>query len=377
MKITKRILSLLLAFMIPLSFIACSSEGTQSLSDDKTSASSNKATKGLEFTAQKDGTFAVSGYTGTSSKINIPAKHDGIAVTAIGENAFADSQIRSVSGGKNVVTIGEGAFSNCYMLQKFDISGDITTINSDAFCECTTLTEIDLPDTLTGLGYSAFQGCTSLETITIPKNLNVIRNSAFSGCTSLKAVEFSGGTTSIEYAAFQNCKALSELELPDTLNGIGTYSFAGCTSLKSITIPESVTYVDSEAFNTSLTITVMGSTSGWRSGWAGSKANVILEYENHSSPIVYVTPGRYTLVTDNEYIPEQYLYIYGDTLEWSSKSGVLWDTRLYQIHTEGNILHCIAKTDGYIDQDMLYDGESGCITIEYPLITYHFYLDNY
>ncbi len=69
-------------------------------------------TDGLSYTLNTDNTWTVSGMgSATGTEIIIPDKYEGLAVTAIGANAFANEDIASISFGTNIGYIGEGAFA--------------------------------------------------------------------------------------------------------------------------------------------------------------------------------------------------------------------------------------------------------------------------
>jgi hypothetical protein len=52
----------------------------------------DKYTEGLEFTLNEDGTeYSVTGYTGDSTQVVIPAEYNGLPVTSIGYRAFENS----------------------------------------------------------------------------------------------------------------------------------------------------------------------------------------------------------------------------------------------------------------------------------------------
>lgn len=90
-------------------------------------------------------------YTGTGGNIVIPSELDGVAVTAIGENAFEGTD--TLTG----VTIPDS----------------VTNIGNDAFCDCLSLSSVTLPDNYVSIGSSAFYNCPELKNITIPENADI------------------------------------------------------------------------------------------------------------------------------------------------------------------------------------------------------------
>ena len=113
-------------------------------------------------------------------------------VTSIDDRAFCLTVVDDISIPKEVITIGEGAFSQCYNLTNITIPDSITSINNGAFCACHNLKIITLPDSITSIGDSSFTGCENLTTITIPKSVTSIGKHAFNQCDNLKTVNYEG-----------------------------------------------------------------------------------------------------------------------------------------------------------------------------------------
>ncbi len=87
----------------------------------------------------KKRTVSCTGFAGKdSSKVKIPStiKINGYTfkVTAVGKNAFAKKKIKSVTIGKNVTSIGSGAFKSCKSLKTISIkSTALKTVGKNAF----------------------------------------------------------------------------------------------------------------------------------------------------------------------------------------------------------------------------------------------------
>ena len=146
----------------------------------------------FEYTVS-DGTVTITKYTGTGGDVTVPETIDGMAVTVIGESAFAEhTDVTRVAMPDNV-----------------------TEVRSNAFANCTALNKINLPSGLTYLGHSAFRGCTSLTEIEIPASLEKTANEYdYTGPfaqSGLKEVAFEEGTTQIAERLFKDCAALEVL----------------------------------------------------------------------------------------------------------------------------------------------------------------------
>jgi hypothetical protein len=71
------------------------------------------STAAADFThAVSDDTVAITGYTGSATNIVIPGTIGGLPVTVIGENAFQEKHLTSVTIPDGVTTIGAEAFAN-------------------------------------------------------------------------------------------------------------------------------------------------------------------------------------------------------------------------------------------------------------------------
>ena len=158
------------------------------------------------------------------------------------------SMLQDVSIGKNVTSISNAAFGNCYSIANITIPNSVTSIGGHAFSTCYSLASITIPDGVTSIGSFAFSGCYSLASITIPDGVTSIGIFAFSTCYSLASITIHDGVTSIGGSAFSSCHSLASITIPDGVTSISNAAFGNCYSLASITIPNSVTSIGNGAF---------------------------------------------------------------------------------------------------------------------------------
>lgn len=182
------------------------------------------------------------------SSITIPG-----SVKTIKQSAFQSSAITSLSIPNSVTKIEEFICYGCRNLKSLSVGSGLKALSYRAFFECSSLVSVNL-GSVTDLDYQSFAYCTSLEEIRIPKGVTLIGVGTFGECTSLKKVVFSDTVTEIAYQAFLNCTSLSSVSFPKKLKAIYRYAFYGCDALKRVTLPSSIEEVGEHAFPDSTTM---------------------------------------------------------------------------------------------------------------------------
>jgi len=204
----------------------------------------------IDFTEHFDG-VKILGYSGSVKAVKIPAVIEGLNVTDISNNAFANRNITSVEIPNTVTTIGDGAFSNCQQLSS-----------------------ITLHDGITSIGVNAFRK-TAIVSIKLPKKITLISQGMFAECRNLANIEIPEGVTVIGVEAFTTCVALSEVKLPTTIRAIHNSAFLNCNLLASVVIPESVTNIEfrGNPFVGCGALTMLTQASLRRRGWNPNARN--------------------------------------------------------------------------------------------------------
>ena len=139
-----------------------------------------------------------------------------IAAAVIGQEAFADSSLQSLTFARSVVGVGVRAFGGCRRLQtvRFGHGSSVTVLPEGVFCDCRLLTRVVLPAGLRRLGDRAFQSCCALGRVRLPGGLLVLPRLVFVGCVSLQEVLLPHGLRVIGEGAFAGCSALVTVAPP-------------------------------------------------------------------------------------------------------------------------------------------------------------------
>ena len=245
-------------------------------------------------------TGTIKKYNGNDAVVNIPSEINGTPVTTIGNAAFRDSSVTSVTIPASVTEIGSNAFAGCTNLTSVNYAGDwsnltiqsgnpavqdaaneqlfdfeftpdntavivtnykyngaaadvtipsrykgkpVTTIGHAAFFN-SAVTSVTIPDSVTSISDSAFINCPQLTNISIPNSVTYIGFSAFNSCTSLKSITLPSSLSTIQSYAFCNCGNLETIRIPVSVTSIGNCAFADCPSLMTVTYPGSKTQWD-------------------------------------------------------------------------------------------------------------------------------------
>lgn len=246
-------------------------------------------------------TGTIKKYNGNDAVVNIPSEINGTPVTTIGNAAFRDSSVTSVTIPASVTEIGSNAFAGCTNLTSVNYKGDwskltiqsgnpavqdaanaplfdfefippdntavivtnykyngaaadvtipsryqgkpVTTIGHAAFFN-SAVTSVTIPDSVTSISDEAFINCPKLTNISIPNSVTYIGFSAFSSCTSLKSITLPSSLSFISGALFLGCSQLTTIHIPVSVTSIGNNAFADCPSLMTVTYPGSKTQWD-------------------------------------------------------------------------------------------------------------------------------------
>jgi len=207
------------------------------------------------------------------------------SVTKVGYCAFFGSGLENLTIGKNLVEVGDGAFSGCPNLQSIQVAPENAQFKAQdgvvfskdgtvlhffpagrsgsyalpantvrvadyAFANAYELTDVALNEGLDEISGYAFSGCESLTTSVLPASLTTIGENAFEYCSAMSGyLLIPKNVISIGRFAFFNDYALTEIVIePEsklTRISYGTFGYCGITSF---TVPGTVSSMGQEVF---------------------------------------------------------------------------------------------------------------------------------
>ena len=155
----------------------------------------------------------------------------------IGESAFEDSEIFTMTIPYHVKELPNSVFKNCKRLCEVNIDGDLTAIGNEAFSGCSAMKFFTIPETVKTIGDNAFYWCHQLIRIDIPPSVKRIGVEAFSNCSRLTELILPDSVESLGDGAFSQCLHLEKIRLSAKLFELGPETFSECEELKEIIVP--------------------------------------------------------------------------------------------------------------------------------------------
>ena len=158
---------------------------------------------------------------------------EGCSVICDGVFAFQDYMAEDVRLGDKVPFDDRNSY-----LDKITLPSSLRHIGKETFRECGYLLSVRLPKGLLTIGDGAFMDCWQMERITFPSTLVRIGANAFDGCISLLKAKLGNSLKFIGDYAFEDCQDMQEVFIPDSIVSIGEDAFRGCRSIQAIHLSE-------------------------------------------------------------------------------------------------------------------------------------------
>ena len=131
-------------------------------------------------------------------------------LTSIGEYAFEKTNLKKVDlSNTHITSLPNGSFYNCQQLNDVKLPIALTDIGERAFYQ-STITSITFPSSLQKIDAGAFQ-YTQLTNVVIPTKTGYIGDGAFSDNANLKTVVVNGLECYLAVYAFANCPNLTDV----------------------------------------------------------------------------------------------------------------------------------------------------------------------
>ena len=237
----------------------------------------------IPFELNEEGTAYTFLGIADTAHITVPATYEGLPVTAVADNAFAQNlMLQGITLPDSVTQIGTRAFAGCRSLSSVTLGSGLQRIGASAFSECTSLERVSVPSvadwleiTFDGASATPFSyadelyvGDTAVTEITVPAGVTEIKAYAFYNMQKLTAVTLPDSVTRIGTRAFAACSRMTTCNMPAALTEIGAEAFYFCRSLSALTLPATVERIGVGTFLrcTSLTAATLTVTEGWSYG---------------------------------------------------------------------------------------------------------------
>ncbi|MCI7522676.1 leucine-rich repeat protein [Roseburia hominis] len=192
---------------------------------------------GWSYETNSNGTLTITGYSGTETKVTVPATIGGKSVSGIGNSAFYNNKVlEEVTVSEGIQSIGQQAFSMS-ALRKLWLPASLNTFkDGEDVCE------------LEGIYVdSASQYYRDVDGILYNKNMTTLVKYPSKKTASTFTVP--DGVTELADCSMDSNTSLRKVVLPDSLKTVGYWSFINCSNLSDITLPEQCTFVGQYAFS--------------------------------------------------------------------------------------------------------------------------------
>lgn len=157
---------------------------------EETVVDDNYGTLKYTLNSNKDSYSVSAVSSGVNVVDSIASFINGLPVTNVSDNGFANTSILTITFSNSITSIGANAFENCLQLSSINIPGSVKTIGANAFLYAEGVTNIVIGNGVTTINTNAFQGCFILTSVTIGASVDTIGDSAFSAFSGEPDITF-------------------------------------------------------------------------------------------------------------------------------------------------------------------------------------------
>ena len=226
MRKTKKFAAILLSALILSSSFSVLPVSAATVGNDAAvmSVNSTLTSGNYQYKVLDDNTICISRYIGDETNATIPAKINGLTVTTIGKNAFAQTGLGCLHIPASITDIKPNAFKfsgfNKIEVDKNNLN--YTSINGVLFSKDKTVL----------LAYPKENSATSY---IIPDGVKIIESTAFMGTSNLNSIVIPDGVTTIKENAFYLCSNLKNVSIPTSVKSIGrdAFDFSVCSKVNN------------------------------------------------------------------------------------------------------------------------------------------------
>ena len=291
---------------------------------------------GWSYETNSNGTLTITGYSGTETKVTVPATIDGKNVSGIGSSAFYNNKVlEEVTVSEGIQSIGQQAFSMS-TLKKLWLPASLNTFkDGEDVCELEGIyvdSASQYYKDVDGVLYNKnmttlvkYPSKKTASTFTVPDGVTELADCSMDSNTSLQKVVLPDSLKTVGYWSFINCSNLSDITLPEQCTFVGQYAFSG-TALTSFYIPAALETLMSGTFlNTDInSITVSPqNTTFYIDGKSG--------LYKHDQSVFYPANGN-----QSHRGCETLVYYYGDDAEYTILDGTI-TISMFAIELKNNL----------------------------------------
>lgn len=178
-------------------------------------------------------------------------------IKSIGENAFWESSLTEIHIPSTVTSIAPNAFGRCRFCTSIDVEPGNAVYDSHGDCNAIIETVTGklvkgcgltvIPKEVLEIGEYAFSGMCMPANFVVPDGVQTIGGSAFSGCNFYN-VRLPKSLRVIGSCAFADCKLLNTVDADSPELYVGSDAFRFCYSLESVRLPSRVIFENNTVF---------------------------------------------------------------------------------------------------------------------------------